>query len=420
MSAEPQSAQTGGRRRNRKPLLIVFSVVLMDLAGFGLVLPILPLYANALGSSPYFIGALLSIYSLMQFLINPLWGRLSDRVGRRPIILMSLTGSVLAYTIYGFAEQVPGGAGAVLLVLFCSRMLAGAMAANIATAQAIVADVTAPEDRARGMGMVGAAIGLGFVIGPALGALFTLEPIREQFGLGVPGLVAAALSLMNLVWAVVALPETLSAENRHRAREKSGAGLWFGLRRRGGLALMVGAMFLITLAFSQFESAFSLLAGLQFELSPSRIGLIFATMGIIMVVMQGGMTRILVRRMGERLVLMAGAAVMGVGMAGVANSQAAVPLFGWLALLAIGFGAAQPALLALISRFSAADEQGLVMGIGQSMASLARIAGPAIGLGLFGGVSMQAPFWAAGVFMFGVVLAALLLRSVPEQNHGTA
>lgn len=392
----------------RRPLAIVFTVVLMDLAGFGLVLPILPLYADQLGGSPYYIGALLSIYSLMQFVINPLWGRLSDRVGRRPIILLSLTGSTLAYTAYGLAGHAPGGHTGVLAVLFVSRLLAGVMAANIATAQAIVADVTEPEDRARGMGMVGAAIGLGFVVGPSLGAVFTLEPMRAAYGLGLPGFVAAALSLLNLLWAARALPETLAEHHQESAR----AGSWFqgwGALRQGRLALMVGAMFLITLAFSQFESAFSLLANLQFRLPPSRIGLIFAYMGILMVIMQGGFTRRLVKRWGERPVLLTGGAVMGLGMAGVAHVQDTPGLLAWLGLLAIGFGAAQPALLSLISRFAPDDGQGLTLGVSQSMASLARIIGPTLGLTLFGTLSMRSPFWAAGLFMLGVVLAAALL-----------
>ncbi|MBI3991994.1 MAG: MFS transporter [Candidatus Lambdaproteobacteria bacterium] len=400
----------------RTPALrIVFLIVLMDLAGFGLILPILPLYVNALGGSPLFIGALLSSYSLAQFAFNPVWGRLSDRLGRRPIILMSLTGSMLSYLAYGGAEFVSGDARIVLAVLLVSRLLAGAMGANIATAQAVVADVTTVGGRAAGMGMIGAAIGLGFVLGPAMGALFTLPPLSQRYGLGLPGFVAAGIALANLLWALRSLPETLDPENRRRAASLRLLGVWQGLARRHAILLLVGAMFLLTLAFSQFEASFSLLAGLQFTFGPSRIGLVFAYIALVMVFMQGVATRLLVSRLGERRVALLGAGLMSVAMAGVAATDRVPLLLLWLGVLGVGFGATQPTLLGMLSQRARGEQQGVTLGLGQAMGSLARIAGPILGMGLFGGLSMRAPFWAAALMMAGVLLATLSLRAERER-----
>lgn len=397
-------------------LRIVFLVVLMDLAGFGLILPILPLYVNQLGGSHYFIGALLSIYSLMQFFASPILGRLSDRVGRRPIILLSITGSVVVYLVYGAAEHLSHNPEIVLWLLFGSRMLAGVMGGNIAAAQAIVSDVTTPENRAAGMGIVGAAIGLGFVLGPSIGALFTMPVILERYGLGVPGFAAAAISLANLAWAAFALPETLDPEFRRAANRGALFDGWRESLTRPGIAILVGAGFLMTLAFSQFESAFSLMAGLDFALEPSRIGLVFAYLAIIMVIMQGVITRRLVRRLGERAVAMGGAVAMAISMAGVASAAEFTGLLAWLTLLGIGFGAAQPAILAMLSQQAPEDSQGMTMGVGHAAGSLARIAGPALGLSLFGSISMRAPFWAAALFMLGVLLLGSAVRTVPKSG----
>ena len=391
-------------------LRIVFLVVLMDLVGFGLILPLLPLYADTLGAGPYFIGALLSVYSLMQFVINPVWGRLSDRIGRRPVILLSLTGSTASYVLYGLAEHLSSQEAVVLGILFVSRLLAGAMGANIATAQACVADLTPPEQRARGMGMVGAAIGLGFVLGPALGALFTVEPIRERFGLGVPGFVAALICGVNLLWAARSLPESLCDADRAQARGASGPAAWRTALARPGVVVLVGAMFLLTLSFSQFEASFSLLGREAFGLTPTRIGLIFSYLGLIVVIMQGGVTRHAVRRMGEHTVLIVGAVCMGGGMLGVATADATATTLAWLAALGVGLGLAQPAGLGLLSHAAGRSEQGMVLGVGQSMSALARIVGPALGLGLFGSVSIRSPYWAAALFLALVAAGGLYLN----------
>lgn len=390
-------------------LKIIFSVVLMDLVGFGLILPIVPIYAETLGGSPLYIGALLSVYSAMQFLLNPIWGKLSDRVGRRPVILFSLAGSVISYLVYGMAERVALPGGWVLAVLFASRLFAGVMGANIATAQAYVADVTTPKERARGMGMVGAAIGMGFVLGPAMGALFTQDSIRETYGMGLAGFAAAAICAINWVWAFMALPESLSAENKARARHEAGGNRLALMRSRPTLALLVTCALLITLAFSQFEATFSLVSRKIMGLSPAQIGLIFSYLGVIVVLMQAAVTRLLVRELGEETVLLLGAIVMGLGLAGIAQIADMPVVLVPLALLGVGFGAVQPALLALVSQYSAPHQQGMVLGIGQSMSSLGRILGPLFALQLFGAVSPLSPFWLASLFMAMVTLIALMV-----------
>jgi MFS family permease len=400
-------------------LKVIFLVVLMDLVGFGLILPILPLYAETLGGGPLFIGLLLSVYSLMQFLLNPVWGRISDRVGRRPVILFSLGGSVGSYVLYGLADRIDLPGPWVLAVLFASRLLAGVMGANIATAQAYVADVTTPDQRAQGMGMIGAAIGLGFVLGPALGAAFTAAPLRAHFGLSLPGFAAAAICAANLIWALTSLPESLSADNQRRARSTQPVGRLTVLIRNPALLLLVTCTFLVTISFSQFEASFALLSQHQFRLSPEQIGLIFSYLGVIVVVMQGAISRRLVRRLGERLVLLLGAVLMGLGLGGVPLAHGLTVVLLALGLLGVGFGAAQPALLALVSLHSTSHQQGLVLGVGQSMSSLARIVGPILALALFGHISMQAPYWIAATLLAAVAAITLyLIKPLPGRAFG--
>jgi len=402
-----------------RPLRIIFLVVLMDLVGFGLVLPIMPLYASVLGGGPLYIGLLLSVYSLMTFLMAPVWGRLSDRIGRRPVILFSLSGSVAAYTVYGLAEHLSAEPRVVLGVLFASRLLAGVMAANIATAQAYVADVTTPRQRAGGMGVVGSAIGLGFVLGPALGAAFTTATFREHVGLGAPGFAAAAVCAGNLAWAWARLPESHPPGARSRGRPAEATPMRAALAGQTALLVLLLAFLLTHLAFSQFEATFALLAHAQWSISPAALGLIFSYLGVIVVIMQGGLTRVLVKRLGERLTLIAGAATMGLGMAGVALGPGPVPVLVALGVMAAGFGAVQPSLLALVSLLTPTHRQGLVLGFGQSMGSLARILGPTLGLALYGGLTQRAPYWAAAgclgvVTLLGAWLARGTLPTVQE------
>ncbi|MDH4224132.1 MAG: MFS transporter [Deltaproteobacteria bacterium] len=386
---------------------VVFLIVMMDLVGFGLILPLIPLYADHLGASVTYIGLLLSIYSIMQFVFNPLWGSLSDRLGRRPVILISLAGSSLSYVLYGSAEFVSNDPDVVLGVLFFSRMMAGLMGANISTAQAYVADITKPEDRARGMGVVGAAIGLGFVLGPAMGAVFSQDAMQDAFGMSAPGFVAAFICLVNLGWAMMRLGESLPEKNRRTVKPIQNR--WRMALGQPVLMLTLGALFLLTLTFTQMETSFALLGKRQFQFSTAVIGMVFAYIGIVVVVMQGGMTKRIVRKMGEEKTLILGSLVMAGGMGMVAGLNDAAWVVAGLGLVGAGLGLSQPCLLSLLSLNAPADKQGLFLGLGQSLGSLARIFGPNLGLNLFGVISMRAPYWLGGGLMLGVALAGMIL-----------
>ncbi|MBI2951463.1 MFS transporter, partial [bacterium] len=262
------------------PLVVLFLTVFIDLLGFGIVLPLLPYYAESFGAGPLTVTLLSSSYSLMQFLFAPVWGRLSDRVGRRPILVLSLAGSALSYLLFGLAGS--------LAALFATRLLAGVCAANISTAQAYIADVTTPETRAKGMGMIGAAFGLGFIFGPAAGGALS------RYGYAVPAFFAGGLSLLALALALFRLPESL----RRQGDPPGGAArggfdlgrLWAALVHPGmGLLLLI--FFCSVFAFANLEATFALFVerAARFGYTARETGYLFAYMGVLMSLMQGGL-----------------------------------------------------------------------------------------------------------------------------------
>ncbi len=289
----------------KSPLGILFLTVFLDLVGFGIVLPLLPSFArHPHSATEWQVGLLMATYSLAQFVFSPIWGRLSDRIGRRPVLILSITGSAASYLIFAFAPN--------LTVLFLSRFVAGAMAANVSTAMAYVADTTAPEDRARGMGMIGAAFGLGFVFGPAIGAwLSTLgEPQRAV------GLFAAGMSLLDAVLATRFLRESLTPAVRAAAAAPVGSrlGRMAAALRSRRLAFPILVTFLGTIAWSQLEPTAALLAREQFAFSPARIGMLFAYLGVLVAVVQGGLAGRLARRLGEVKMVVVGLVMLVLGM----------------------------------------------------------------------------------------------------------
>jgi predicted MFS family arabinose efflux permease len=349
--------------KTRSSLAILFLIVFIDLLGFGMVIPVMPLYAEKLGASEAWTGLLSTGYSAMQFVFAPIWGRLSDRVGRRPVLLASIAMTAVAFAMYGMA--------ATFGVLLVSRLFAGAATANIAIAQAYVADVTPPEGRAKGMGIIGAAFGLGFVLGPAIGGLLS------QRALSTPGYAAALLATANLVAAYFILPEpehrTVPANRRSRLtalREELG---------RPGIRRLLLIYFLIILAFSAMEATYAFLAKQRYGISEVHVSYVFAYIGVLVVVVQGGLVGPLTRRLGEKRLLVLGAALQAVAL-GTLSFAAGLPgLLAATAPLAIGSGLAQPALTSLLSRFSRAEDQGGTLGIGQSAAAFGRILGPEAG-----------------------------------------
>lgn len=375
---------------NLPPLIIVFVTVFIDLLGFGIIIPLLPFYAETFGATGFTIGLLATSFSLMQFIFAPIWGRVSDRIGRRPIILLGLLGSCLSYLGFGLAST--------LTTLFLARIFAGIAGANIPTAQAVVADLTTPENRAKGMGLVGAAFGLGFIFGPAIGGFLS------RYGYAVPAFFASGLSLANFVAAWFLLPETLKPE--HRAVERMGRidALRAALARPH-LPLLLVIGFLVVAAFSGYESTFALFAERTYGFTASSIGYIFAFVGVILVIVQGALVGRVVKWIGEHHIVPASLALVAAGLLMIPATTSVPALLAASGVMAVGMGFNNPSLMSLISRYSAAEDQGGVMGLTQSLNSLARIVGPMWGGFAFDRLGIGMPYITSAAVMG---LAALL------------
>ena len=391
------------------PLVVIFITVFIDLIGFGIVIPLAPFYAEHFGASAFTVGMLQASFSLMQLLFAPFWGRLSDRIGRRPVILIGLFGSAACYLLFGLAES--------LTVLFIARMLAGIAGANIATAQAYVADVTTQENRAKGMGMIGAAFGLGFIFGPAIGG------VLSGFGPTVPLLFAAALSFVNFVAAWFVLPESRKPAAEVRARVSRFRALSEAVTLPG-LPYLLLIFFLVTAAFSSFEATFALFGEKHFGFTPSNIGYVFAFVGIVLTVVQGGLVGRMARRFGEPRLVPFAILMLAAGLALLPVARTIPMLLVACALLAVGSGFNNPSISSLISRISSADEQGGILGVSQSVSSLARIIGPFVGGAVYQRFGSTAPFGGASAVMLVAFVVSLFsiarMRLAPNAaGHST-
>lgn len=366
------------------PLLAIFIVTTIDLMGFGVLVPLVPYMADRYGAGPWLVTAILASYSLCQLVTAPLWGRLSDRYGRRPILAASLAGACLSYVMLGFAPSLGW--------LLAARMLNGAMAGNISAAMAYASDVSAPAERARAMGVVGAAIGVGFTIGPALGGALAGDSVQGADFLR-PALVSAAFSLLAIGIVVFVLRESLDARTRIAQREAEGHGTILGvLRERPVLGWVVLSWGLVTFSQASLESVFALWALQRFGLGPRSIGYLLFGLAVIAVTLQGGLVRRLVRALGEWRLALWGVAiyVAGLACAGLAPGFG-VALCG-LALCGIGSGLFPPVASALASRQSDAGNRGVVMGSYQSGGSLARVIGPLAAGYVFSRYGAGAPY----------------------------
>lgn len=379
---------------------VLFLIVLVDLIGFGLVIPLLPFYAERFTASPQQVTALMAVFSLMSMLTAPFWGRLSDRVGRRPVLMISMAAASLAYLWMGFADA--------LWMLFAARAVAGACAGNIAAANAYIADVTTPENRAKGMGMIGAAFGIGFIVGPALGGVVAGNQLATA-DLRTPGLIACALSLTALLGVVFLLKESRPAGAPQRAMPGRISALRGALSRRV-LARLLAIFFLAILAFAGMEATFALWAMAQFGWGPAQIGYVFTYVGLLSAVMQGGLIGRLTARFGEEKLLIAGLALIAFGLVILPAARDLALLIPAVSCLALGMGAMQPSLNSLISRRAGAEEQGEVMGVAQSVASLSRVLGPLIAGLLFASLGRDSPFLGGMVL---VTAAALIGWRLP-------
>ena len=381
------------------PLGIVFTTVVIDLVGFGIVLPILPLWAENFGASPVQIGLITASYAVMQLLFAPVWGRLSDRYGRRPIILVSLAGSAVAALTIGLAGT--------LVVLFVARVVQGIAGASYAAAQAYVADVTTPEERAKGMGMIGAAFGLGFVLGPAIGAMFSAVDER------LPFFVAAGLAAVNWLIAYRRLPESL----RPGAREAPAPRLGLVRRALGSrdLAPLVWLSFIATFAFVGMESTFALFGERRFDYDMVEMGLLFTYIGVLAVFSQGYLVGRVVPRWGEVRVMTAGLVGTAAGLVVVAVAHDLWLLLVGLALLAVPSGLVFSTTTALISLAAGDREQGAVLGLTAAIGGAARIAGPIAATLLFQHAGIAVPLLVGAALFALAAAAAVRVRSTPSR-----
>jgi len=379
-------------------MAILFFIVFIDLLGFGIIIPQLPFYGLHFGASPAAVTLLMSCYSLAQFFMSPVLGRLSDRIGRRPVLLVSTACSCLAYLWLGFASA--------LWMLFAARLLAGAGAGNIAAAQAYITDVTSPEKRAKGMGMIGAAFGLGFTIGPWLGGMVAgANPTAAA--LQRPAFVAAGLSALAFILVIAILKESLP-----QTGAPARANRWDLARsslRRPTLRLLILLFFAITAAFAGMETTFALWTKEVFGWGPQQVGWLFFFVGGVLIVVQGGLIGPLSRRLGEARLVLVGSAAIALGLACVTVAGRLPILLLASACLALGMGLLNPSLTSLISRQAGAEERGGIMGVAQSGASLARVVGPGVAGPLFELIGRNAPYYAGALVMLAVLGLALRL-----------
>lgn len=362
----------------KRALGVAFLTLFLDLLGFGIIIPIQPFYAESFGASPTVVTLLGASYSLMQFLFAPMWGRLSDRIGRRPVVLTSVAFGGLGFLLFGLAGSLP--------MLFAARAVAGFGNANLGTVQALVADVTPGNERAKAMGMIGAAFGLGFVFGPVIGGL-----VGSAFGPAAPAFVSAAFAGINWILAFFLLPET-----RRRGVAAGAAHGFLGLRALGqagafaNVPRLLVIIFVFTTGFSLMETALALFIEHEYvarDLFGTDDGHKAATrlttwvllaVGVTAVIVQGGLIGPLRRKLGEKALVIAGAALCGIAFVGIALSTSYTFLFLPIIILSIGSGVFSPSQSSLLSRSVDAEQQGVMLGLSQSMSALGRILGPAV------------------------------------------
>jgi MFS family permease len=406
---------------SRRPSLgAIFLTIFLDLLGFGLVLPFLAERARDTFGTTELTGTMLSaVYSLMQFLFVPVWGRLSDRIGRRPVLVWSVAATALAWAGLGAGLAW----GTTVLWLFVARIAAGIATANLGTASAYIADVTKPEDRARGMGLIGMAFGLGFILGPGIGGVLADIEVNGRHG-PVACWVAGALSLVNLAWVTFGLSESLPPENRSKEPARR-LPLDVAAAKRAfaipGVGRAVLVNFVLVLSFASFEQTYRFFNKDVFGMSVRETGLVLAFIGVVAAAVQGGLIRRLALRYDEGKLIRLGSILQVVAFL----ATAAPPWLGrWMlyvagGVLALGNGITQPSVSAYVSKSAAADQQGGVLGTSQSAASLARMFGPAFGGFLYQTLGRNSPNVAAAVGMAGGFLIALGLAAPRAQSTST-
>ncbi len=388
---------------SRRTLLgVVFATILIDFIGFSVLIPVLPLFAERLGASPVQVGLMLSVYALAQLVFLPVWGWISDRFGRRPVLLLSLFGTALSFALLALAGDIP--------TVYLARALAGFFAASVGTAQAVVTDLTPPSERARGMGLIGAAFGAGMILGPVVGGV--LASLDER----APFYAIALLASMNGLLALFTLDESRPRDLlRPPWRDLVKSFVPTPLRlvaaaHERGIGVFLALFFVFFSAFAVLEAMVTLYLGLRFGADELDSALVFGWMGIFLALTQGVALRWLVGRLSEFQMLVLGLAVMAAGLVGIAIA----PAYGWLfaiaPIIAVGNGLAFPTFTSLYSQACRAEDAGELLGQSNAMGTAGRIVGAWGGGHLMESLGLTAPFWVAGLLMGAGLVACLLLR----------
>lgn len=396
----------------KSPLSIIFLTVFIDLVGFGMIIPLSPYLAREYGASALEVGLLLSVYSLMQIIFSPIWGKWSDRIGRRPIILVSLLGTGLSHVAFAYSGA--------LWMLFVSRTLAGIFGANISTAMAYAADVTADKDRSKGMGLVGAAIALGFIFGPLFGGFLGFHGASlgdlPPFGHSFPALVAGLICTLNAFVAFFVLPESLPESARAklppRASKIKMAMEYFAKPVTGQLLMVT---FLAQFSMAQMEASLFLLVKDKFDLGLVEGSYAFALVGVVIAFTQGFLLRKILPMTGERILLVWGTVISSVALGLVGFAPSILGLAVIIVAMSLGFGIRMPALNGSISMTCSAQEQGAVMGVNQSLQALGRVLGPALGGWSYGAFGGEVCFAIAGFCgILGLIFVWQVYSSIPD------
>jgi multidrug resistance protein len=386
-------------KENRRQVIILFGMMFIVMVGFGIIMPILPFYAESMGATATHLGLLFALYSILQFLLAPYWGRLSDRLGRRPVILIGLLGFALSFILFGLSNR--------LWELFAARALGGALSsAVLPTTMAYIADITTEEQRGSGMGMMGASMGLGMIFGPAIGGY------AGEISMSLPFFIAAGIAVLIAVAGFFLLQESLTSAERERARhvqaeaQASGwADAWQALMSPIGFILLIG--FLVSFAAANVEGTFALFAERSLGFGASEMGTIFVFMGAVMAVTQGLLVGPFINRWGEERMIELGMVASAIGYATLLVAWDMVSLTAIMAVMGIGQAAMRPAIASLLSKRSAPDQQGVMMGYVQSAQSLGRVVGPVVGGLFFDLLGYQSPY-VFGSLSFVVILVFAL------------
>lgn len=392
-------------KETKRQLGLIFFFVFIDLLGYSLILPLLPYFAENFNASLTLVGLLGTANALAQLIAAPIIGRLSDRYGRRPLLIFSIAGTVLSFTLLGLARSLP--------LIFLSRILDGLLGGNIALARAYITDVTDEQNRARGLGIIGAAFGLGFIIGPAMGGFLS------QFGYNVPAFLAAGLSLLNLIAVLLWLPESLTPERRAALRHSSRTRFTFKALRQALARPCSGPLLILqlfySLAFTLFQSNFTLFVKERWELTAENTSFVLTYVGVLSVIVQGFAVGRLTRRFGERKLLVAGI----VGLAGALMAWAVVPNVGWLlvvlAPLALASGILGVMITSQLTQSVTKEEVGGTLGLSAALQNLAQIVAPGVGGWMLGNIGTWSVGLLAGLVMTGMLIFAQQeVLSVPE------